>query len=117
MSLNIIWIIFGLQILIGAGIFIFLMKVLNEDLQELALEKLKNCSLDKLGIEIQELKVITCRPIGNVLKDRIEKEIFHKKKNLKIIFSESVGVKGGVIIEIGAQVIDCSLSSRLKNFW
>ena len=117
MTLNIIWIIFGLQILIGAGIFFFLMKVLNEDLQELALEKLKNFSFDKPGIELQEVKVITCRPIENILKDRIEKEIFHKRKNLKITFNESTTVKGGVIIEIGPQVIDCSLSSRLKNFW
>ena len=117
MSFNIIGAIFGLQFLIGLGIFIFLLKVLNDDLQELAMEKLKNFSFNKLGNEMPQVKVITCRPIKDGLKNRIEKEISGKKENLKIDFSESADVKGGIIIEIGTQIIDCSLSSRLKNFW
>ena len=117
MSFNIIGAIFGLQFLIGLGIFVFLLKVLNDDLQELAMEKLKNFSFNKSGNDAPQVKVITRSPIKNILKARIEKEILNKNEKIKIDFSESADVKGGVIIEIGSQTIDCSLSSRLKNFW
>ena len=117
MNFNIVGTIVALQFLIGLGIFIFLLKVLNDDLQELALEKLKNFSFNKSQGDVSQVKVITCRPIKDILKGRIEKEIHFKKQNLKIDFSESADIKGGIVIEIGSLVIDCSLSSRLKNFW
>ena len=63
------------------------------------------------------VKVITSKPIKNVLKGRIEKEILNKNEKIKIDYGESAEVKGGIVIEIGPQIIDCSLSSRLKNFW
>ena len=110
--INFIWIIFVVQTLIGIGIFMFLKKLLDCDLQELALEKLQNLSFD-----CKEIKVITHKPIKDVFKSRVEKIIQQKNVQVSVEFSELSQIKGGMIIEAGAQTIDCSLLSRLKNFW
>ena len=112
MNLNIFWVIFALQFLIACIIFAFLKKILNEDLIELAVEKLKNSQLNP---GLNEVVIISYKQMKGSTKNRIEREIKSKRDNLLVQFSELKELKGGVVIQMGEHIIDCSLLTRLKN--
>ena len=112
MNLNIFWAIFALQFLIACIIFAFLKKILDEDLIELAVEKLKNSQLNPA---LNEVVIISYKRMKDATKSRIEREIKLKRDKLSVRFSESKELKGGVVIQMGENIIDCSLLTRLKN--
>ncbi len=103
-----------LQVLVAAGVVLFLNRKLNIELIEAALEKLFAVNVDAISGKI---RLTSAGALSEEVKSRVTSILKRKMPQLEIIFVEDKKIKSGLLIELPSQVIDCSLSNRLKNFW
>ncbi len=114
MTMGIILIVIGAQLVVGAVIVYVLKRLLVKELFAAALEKLQNIPAAQ---EVGAVKVTAHGPLDAQKRTQIEVIIQRKFPELKIDFQEDLGIKGGIVIELGNMRLDYSLADRLKRLW
>ncbi len=105
-----------LQAVLAAVIVFVLWKALNRQLVELALRKFE--VFVKNGGQGQSYTLVVTSP--GVLSPKVQRritQIIDSKSGRVVQFQRVVDktLKGGLVIKCNDQIIDCSLSSRLKD--
>ncbi len=112
--MHIIAIFVLLQVVIGAVAVFVLVRLLDKELIEAALERLQAVSAAEL---FGPVHFKTARPLNPEHRGRIQSIFKRKAVQGKIIFEENLALKGGLLIAYNDQVLDFSLSSRLQKLW
>jgi F0F1-type ATP synthase delta subunit len=98
-----------------AIIVIFVLKkLLDRELMRVALEEFESC---KVSSDTKEIAVCSASRINDEFKNHFESIRQRKMPQAKLNFQEDVAIKGGVVIAVGDDLLDFSLSSRLQHFW
>jgi len=104
------------QCVIAAVVVFIMKKALNRELFLAALERLyvaagENCD-DACVIE-----VVSCASCSAADEARVRALIKERGPSASVIFRVDPSLWGGVIIRMADKVIDCSLSTRIKQFF
>ncbi len=103
-----------LQFLIAAVVVFVLKNLLDKELKQAAIEKFMALRIDG---SIEDIKIYHVGLLSAPVKQQLLNEVKRKFENNKVIFEENSILKGGLVIVIGEQVLDFSLTNRLENFW
>jgi F0F1-type ATP synthase delta subunit len=103
-----------LQLAIAGIVIFFLKRVLNRELEKVAVEKLVSI---KPSESVDLVTVYYAYSLPSVIEQEIRTLIKNKFTEAKIIFEQLRPLKGGLMIKIKDEILDFSLSSRLENFW
>ena len=117
MNYSVIPILFAVQLAIAVIVFFVLKKLLDRELIALALERFERFKSEENAHNINEILVITHRPLNALLKKRLARLVEQKFKQTPLVFKEQGKIKGGMVIQMGEHVVDFSLLSRLKGVW
>ncbi len=107
-------IIIVLQLIIAAIVVFVLKNILNRELEKIAIEKLMSL---KLNENVKEVHIYYFQSLSLDVEGEFKALIQNKFVNSKINFEQLQDLKGGLIIKVGEEVLDFSLSSRLENLW
>ena len=107
-------IIIILQLII-AGIVVFILKnFLNRELEKAAVEKVMSLRANE---DVKAINIYYAQSLPINVAEEFKVLIQNKFVNSKIEFEQLQDLKGGLIIKVGEEILDFSLSSRLENFW
>ncbi len=110
----IFFIIFLIQCAIAIAVIFVLKRLLDKELMKAAFEKFESC---KTSPDLAEITVLTASKVNEEFKLRLESVRKRKFPQATFNFQESAQIKGGVVIAMGEDFLDFSLSSRLKDLW
>jgi F0F1-type ATP synthase delta subunit len=104
------------QFFVAAIVIFVLKKILNHQLEELAVKKFEYLKLDADEEKLEALTLIASGTIPLAIQKKVEhlctKKFGHP---LKLILKTDKNLKGGLIIQLKKTVIDYSLIGRLKE--
>ena len=104
------------QMVVIAIIVFVLKKILDRQLIESAIEKLKILHIDPLDKNMNCVEVVTYDPLSEENKKKISDAIYQKvHRHIPLTVSQDKSIKGGIVIKIPNRMIDHSLISRLKE--
>lgn len=112
--MTILLILFFVQCVFALVVIFVLKRLLDKELMRAALEKFESC---KTSPEIKEIAVRSASMINDEFKVYLESIRKRKFTQAKLSFQEDAALKGGVVIAVGDQLLDFSLSSRLQHIW
>jgi F0F1-type ATP synthase delta subunit len=115
MNFNIIFLIFGLQVVVALIVIAVLKKLLDRELVESALEQLEVFKYQGDLSEIKKIFVISHKTMSPEIQTRFKSIAARRLKEVPIEFSTDIGFKGGVKVVIAQTQIDCTLSDRLQK--
>ncbi|MFA5059945.1 MAG: F0F1 ATP synthase subunit delta [Candidatus Omnitrophota bacterium] len=106
-----------IQVVVIAFIIFALKKILDRQLIEFAVHKVELTPAEELGAGLKEVIIITA---DGKFQELSQKKILHaisKKLNRVVALNiqQDKTIRGGAIIKVNKTVIDCSLTSRLKE--
>jgi F0F1-type ATP synthase delta subunit len=117
MAIGIIFIIFLLQVLTALGVVFFLSRRLSGELINIALEQFETLRIQQDLSQINEISVFSVRILDDIIVSRVKAIASKRFNGISMRFLTEPGIKGGMIIMVGDQVIDCSARSRLGFLW
>jgi F0F1-type ATP synthase delta subunit len=117
MNLNIIFIVFILQIIVALIVIFVLKKLLDRELIEAALEQLEVLRPKDDAPPFKSAEVISHADLNSETQGRVKNILSRRFKGLAVNFSTDSGLKGGVKVVIGAAVVDCTLDDRLQKMF
>ncbi len=108
--------IFIMQIILGSIVIFVLKKILDHQLNELAVKTFKNAKLEPDDLKLGSILVSSPFRISKKIQDRIV-EIAKKKfgRPMSIVIKKDRSLKGGMIIYLNSLIVDYSLVGRLKE--
>ncbi len=109
-----IWIVIVVQIVIVAVVVVVLKRLLDKELIDAALERMIHAGIPE-GVSTVVVK--SSGTLNDVVKARVGQALRSRSSTVEIIFQQDASIKGGLIVEMGTQVLDFSIANRLKNFW
>ena len=117
MNFNIIFLVFGLQVVLALVVIFVLKKLLDRELVESALEQFEVLKYDGDPSVIKTIAVTARKPLGAEIQSRFKSIAARRFKGMSIDFSTDAELKGGVKVVIGKMQIDCSLNDRLERLF
>ena len=109
-----LWALIMVQGVIAVGVVIILLKKLNRELTAVALEKLQAMAGDQIPARVVIKSAATVDPH---MQGRVQSLLRAKSPQVQVVFNVEPALKGGMVIELAGNRIDCSLSGRLQNFF
>lgn len=118
-----VYLFFSAQAVAIFIIVFFLLKILNQNLKDLAIRQLETGVIVNEGgddaaprPDYSTIKVITHRPVQEIERERILKAVTKLTAGkTKPQFEVDKTLKGGMVLVLGPRVIDCSLANRLRR--
>ncbi len=117
MAIGIILIIVILQLLTALIVIFFLSRRLSKELIILALEKFEVLKIQQDLSQITEVSVCSMASLDDNIAARIKVIAAKRFNGIPIRFMTEQGLKGGMVIMVGENVIDCSARNRLSFLW
>ncbi len=104
------------QVLVAIVVIFILKKILNLQLEELAVKKLEYIKLDDEELGLEALTLVAPGKISLALQSKID-YICKKKfgRPLRFVIKTDRSLKGGLVIRLKKIIIDYSLIGRLKE--
>lgn len=108
--------IFLLQIIVAAIVIFILKKVLDRQLQQLAVKKLDYLKLDKDDLASETIILSAPGPVSLATQEAVAR-LSQKKfgRSVKIVTRADPSLRGGLVIKLKRTIIDFSLVGRLKE--
>jgi len=105
-----------LQVIVAVIVILILKKVLDRQLQQLAIKKLDYVKLDKEDLASESVILSAPQPVAVVIREKVA-HICQKKmgRPVKIVTKVDTALKGGLIIQLKKTTVDFSLIGRLKE--
>jgi hypothetical protein len=117
MNFNIIFLTFGLQIVLALIVIAVLKKLLDRELFESALEQFEVFKFQGDLSLVKKIMVVGHKEIGPDMRTRFKNIAARRFKDVSIDFSTDTTLKGGVKVLIAGAEIDCTLSDRLRRLF
>ncbi len=109
-----ILIIFLIQVVFVLAVIFVLKRLLDRELMNSALEKFESC---KSSDQIKEITVFSCSTVNKEFRYRFESVSKRRFPQAQLKYRIEAGLKGGVVLCVGEDLLDFSLRCRLQNFW
>jgi len=117
MNLGIVFLFFGLQIVLALIVIVVLKKLLDRELIASALEQFEVMKYQGDLSQIKSIHVVGHKDMAGEIRSRFKSVAARRFKGIALDFSTDAGLKGGVKIVLHQTVIDCSLSDRLEKLF
>ncbi|MFH1360053.1 MAG: F0F1 ATP synthase subunit delta [Candidatus Omnitrophota bacterium] len=109
-------IVFCGQIAVISIIVFVLVKILHKQLMESAIQKVLTIYPSALDLQLSKVEIIAYSDLAPQDKAKITDSLLKKcGRNIPLEIRIDKSIKGGVIINMGKQIIDHSLISRLQE--
>lgn len=104
------------QLILIAAIVFILKKILDKFLVDDALTRIEALQPDSIDKDLKDVVVMTYRDLNAKTQKRIS-DAFYRKTNkiVPLLVQKDRNLKGGLIIKMKDNTIDCSLITRLKQ--
>ena len=112
------WLTFFILVIVQTAIAVIvvfvLKKLLDKELIESALEKFTSL---KSSEDITRLEVRYASPLNPMVQQRLKSLAQRKFTKVNMTWQEDKSLKGGVVIVVGDETFDFSITNRLQHFW
>lgn len=115
--MGIVLIALVLQILTALAVIFVLSRNLNKELIKFALEQFEVLKIKEDLALIKEIVVVSSGVLDDAVTARMKTIASQRFKGVVLNFSSNPALRGGMIIIVGEEVIDCSAKTRLNNLW
>jgi F0F1-type ATP synthase delta subunit len=117
MDFGIIFLIFGLQVVLALIVIVVLKKLLDRELVESALEQFEVLKYQEDPSQLKTIAVVGHKALKDQIRSRFKSVAARKFKGVPVDFPTDAGLKGGVKVVVGRTVIDCTLNDRLEKMF
>ena len=117
MNFGIIFVVIGMQAFLALIVMFVLKKYLDRELIDVALERFETLKYQGDLAQLKEILVVSHRPLNEFVQARIKAVADKRFKGVALNLSTDTALKGGVMIVVGAVVIDNSTRQRLDALW
>ena len=112
------WLTFSILVLvqtaIAVAVVLVLKKLLNKELIESALEKFTSL---KTSPDTTRLEIHYAAPLNPAFQERFKLLAQRKFTHVALVWQEDKSLKGGVVLIVGNETFDFSITNRLRHFW
>lgn len=113
----VVFIVFILQLFTALIVVFFLSRHLNNELIKLAVEQFETIRIKGDLALIKNIVVTSGGELDQAVISRIKVIASKRFNNVSLEFSVISALNGGIVIQIGSDIIDCSIKTRLSYLW
>ncbi|MBL8012389.1 MAG: F0F1 ATP synthase subunit delta [Candidatus Omnitrophica bacterium] len=110
----IVLLVFFLQVVTALIVVFFLIRHLNNELINLAIESFETLKVKGDSPQIKDILVTSACDLDQKIISRVKSVAFKRFKEIPISFGVNPALQGGLVIIFGDEVIDCSLKTRVR---
>ena len=106
-----------LQLFVAAVVVFVLKKMLEKDLLLTALERASGFHPDAAALKAERIVVVSAGKLAPGYRARLVAALKGRCPGVCVDFLENADLKGGIVVEIGGEIWDHSLATRLKHLF